>query len=1326
MPQNPFGFIPYEEPDSTQDFGFIPYDTTPEPPLQSGFRFETTSNPAYPPSPSIQQPEEQGWLDWGISQGLRTIPAVGGAMIGGTGGLLGAGVGAIPGAMAGGALGSFVGSALGQGYEYLRGQREEFNPWEAGVETAVGAIPPIFTPAKLAANAGISQALKYAGKSALTNALEGAAVSGAATPFQYAAQTGSFDAPLSNYLANAGFGAVTGGALGGTLTGIPAMRRARGLQQIADVSIPPPPDLSQPPPPVEAGPSFPTEPLPFVQPTYGPEEFGRPIQPDLPFSSPYEPRPAPVIPEAPITGPQQLPFYEPRPSVPQGVQPIIKIQEPTPLIIAEQQNRGYVFLNENPDGSVTMVRNDLAPRPAPIQPPIQQPTPVQTPTPTPATAPVSEGLPPIVSTRGWKRDDYNLWRGRGYTSAGIGPDGFLQFKAPDIAVPTPAPAPVVTPTSVDPFAMRGMPIDPNQPVVIPKQQLKKKLINSYVEQGFSFTKDANGNGIFKRLLTEEEGGSDWWTMWANLKRMLGRDPSVAEVEEGLTREPRAGEETGRVAPFIPPQRKGMDHYQLPDGRVVPTDATATKGEPVIDFALKDGTMVKARLVRRANLDEYGEPVRPTPKARQVYDAAEELTQRLKQNIENDPGVERLLTEIEEMIAKETDPAIIQDNLNQLEGYAKNSKATPDERELFGSLYEDALDRSRRVALEIPSQELYLSGETYKPKPEFPSTIQHAFDPLENRPDLSQPGLPMPLGVRNRNRLEDIADVGTKGAHEFGPTQGEFDFTIPPTRRGIRGQEGALNIGDMGKAYQDFKKKTGIGQGGSQWSTEEGKAASDFIDEALGLSKNAVTYGEYSYVTRQAMGQMHTPEFWKALGPMFKASRPWEAGVKYERMIDEQIRSNKIHLPRRDPDTGKLMPTFAEEMGLSLIELGGDLNKRGETITSRWMETGGFFGLDEESRFARGYRQTLGRIVSGSNRGFKTLNNHILTNRTEKLLDTWKDIAIKAHTEGEARIGVMPWKQKFTPEEAMDLNPYTNLPLAKDLGDFIKTSLGRAPARTHIVPHRYAEMSFEPVIKQLSRYAFAPRLFFSRVRMLNPSTYIMAPPQVRKEYLKSATAIVSAWLTMTQMMKVAGNALGEEVEVGWNPLSADFGKARIGNVRFDFGGGHLQVASAIARFLTGHYTSSATGETHRYGEGYQAQTYLDATQRFFANKLEPLTKFGYDLWNASEYQPVHLFDRTAQLFITLIGQDIFEIIRENPKLLLVSPGMFFGGGTQVYEAGETPEKIIPKEYDIPIKYGPGQLMPWNWGETPSTRPGQTGQSPRQQRQTGPRPRTGPRF
>jgi hypothetical protein len=289
-------------------------------------------------------------------------------------------------------------------------------------------------------------------------------------------------------------------------------------------------------------------------------------------------------------------------------------------------------------------------------------------------------------------------------------------------------------------------------------------------------------------------------------------------------------------------------------------------------------------------------------------------------------------------------------------------------------------------------------------------------------------------------------------------------------------------------------------------------------------------------------------------------------------------------------------------------------------------------------------------------------------------------------------------RKVTPEQAMDMNPYHNIPLAKDIADFVNTATGHAPLKTHILPHKGAEVSLESATGKLSNVLFSPGLLARNVRMLNPNTYIMATPFVRKQYAKAALSTAAAWFSAAYMIKMAA---GDEAEVGLDPLSADFGKVRIGNARMDLSGGFAPFAVALSRAYVGGSTSSASGQYHRFGSGYQAQTQEGMAERFFVNKLDPVAKFAYDVANASEYNPFHVGDRSIQMFVPLFMQDLNEIYKEDPSLLpFMGPTAFFGGGTQIYEKGESVSKFLDPENDWNVTGGGiRDTMPWNQGVDP---------------------------
>jgi hypothetical protein len=91
-----------------------------------------------------------GTADVVIPAALRVGGGVAGAALGG---LLTAptGPGAIAGASGGGLVGSAAGDALAQGYEMLRGNRDDYNLAQTAIEGAVGAVPVIGKTGKLGA-----------------------------------------------------------------------------------------------------------------------------------------------------------------------------------------------------------------------------------------------------------------------------------------------------------------------------------------------------------------------------------------------------------------------------------------------------------------------------------------------------------------------------------------------------------------------------------------------------------------------------------------------------------------------------------------------------------------------------------------------------------------------------------------------------------------------------------------------------------------------------------------------------------------------------------------------------------------------------------------------------------------------------------------------------------------------------------------------------------------------------------------------------------------------------------------------------------------------
>ncbi len=383
-------------------------------------------------------------------------------------------------------------------------------------------------------------------------------------------------------------------------------------------------------------------------------------------------------------------------------------------------------------------------------------------------------------------------------------------------------------------------------------------------------------------------------------------------------------------------------------------------------------------------------------------------------------------------------------------------------------------------------------------------------------------------------------------------------------------------------------------------------AGGLISEAVNLPKSLMASFDLSAPFRQGIGLVHKKEFWTSFDDMLQAFGS-DKGLK---AVHETIESS---------------PNFnlSQESGLALTDLAGITNRE-EQFMSSWAER----------------IPGIGRGVRASNRAYVGFLNKLRSDTFSSLVDNAEKAAIKLE------------KLATNPAEiqaAKLANPKTNSVLAEELANFVNTATGRGSLG-----------KLEQSATALNSMLFSPRLIASRVQMLNPATYINASPVVRKEYLKSLLAIATAGTTVSQLGRLAGGT------VDTNPTSADAGKVKFGNTRLDPYGGFQQYLVAASRLISGEQTSSTSGNTYELGSRYGLPTRLDVGLTFGSNKLAPVPKFAWDLLDASKSRPFTVSEEAARLFVPIVIQDIYDLAKEDPKLLpLVIPaGM--GMGVQTYQ------------------------------------------------------------
>ncbi len=129
-------------------------------------------------------------------------------------------------------------------------------------------------------------------------------------------------------------------------------------------------------------------------------------------------------------------------------------------------------------------------------------------------------------------------------------------------------------------------------------------------------------------------------------------------------------------------------------------------------------------------------------------------------------------------------------------------------------------------------------------------------------------------------------------------------------------------------------------------------------------------------------------------------------------------------------------------------------------------------------------------------------------------------------------------------------------------------------------------------------------------------------------------------------------------VTWDPRSANFGKIKIGNTRFDVTGGMSSIVTLASRVIpTRHngewgfwFRSSVTGDIYRMNEQrFGARTVLDTIENFAENKLSPMAGIFRDIARGQNFQgEVPTVGNIALQALTPISTQTFFELRDDPN------------------------------------------------------------------------------
>lgn len=211
--------------------------------------------------------------------------------------------------------------------------------------------------------------------------------------------------------------------------------------------------------------------------------------------------------------------------------------------------------------------------------------------------------------------------------------------------------------------------------------------------------------------------------------------------------------------------------------------------------------------------------------------------------------------------------------------------------------------------------------------------------------------------------------------------------------------------------------------------------------------------------------------------------------------------------------------------------------------------------------------------------------------------------------------------------------------------------------------------------------FSPRLMASRVNMLTywaqPRFWRTLPKEARIDYFRNWTSLLGTGMTILALAKLAGADVEED------PRSADFGKIKSGNTRWDIWGGSQTYVRALAQVLTGKRKSTRTGEMYDLdGKDIFGETRMDVGMRFLRGKLAPVPGAAVDIlsgrtatgdeiiyeWGGGEDKEISIDQYIKERLIPMTITGTEEAIKDRGWKALFDVGVpqIFGVGTQSYK------------------------------------------------------------
>lgn len=208
-------------------------------------------------------------------------------------------------------------------------------------------------------------------------------------------------------------------------------------------------------------------------------------------------------------------------------------------------------------------------------------------------------------------------------------------------------------------------------------------------------------------------------------------------------------------------------------------------------------------------------------------------------------------------------------------------------------------------------------------------------------------------------------------------------------------------------------------------------------------------------------------------------------------------------------------------------------------------------------------------------------------------------------------------------------------------------------------------SLEQVGKHINTIFFSPKMVKSSFDFLTVHTFEKMSPFARKQAALNLLKVASG------MALILGTAKAlKKDSVEFDPRSADFGKVKIGDTRFDVSGGMSSMVTLAARLLTLSSKSSVTGKVTLLNSGkYGAQTGTDVFVNWLENKLSPAAAIVKDLLNQRDFQgnKITPVSEITNLLVPLPITNIQELNKDpnSANVLIATIADMLGIATNTY-------------------------------------------------------------